>query len=62
MSKHKVPKQVLDKAKLITGKRSRLVVDHILKHGSITTEDLENYGYKHPPARHPRCSRTGFAA
>jgi len=49
MSKHKVPKQVLDKAKLITGKRSRLVVDHILKHGSITTEDLENYGYKHPP-------------
>jgi len=35
--------------KMITGKRARVVVDHILKHGSITTENLENYGYKHPP-------------
>lgn len=49
MSKRKVPNQILEKAKMITGKRSRVVVDHIRKHGSITTEDLENYGYKHPP-------------
>ncbi len=34
---------------MITGKRARVVVDHILEHGSITTEDLERYGYKHPP-------------
>lgn len=49
MSKLKFPKEILDKAKTITGKRARIVVDHILKHGSITTEDLEAYGYKHPP-------------
>jgi hypothetical protein len=49
MSKSKVSPAVLKKAKTITGKRARVVVDHILKHGSITTEDLENYGYKHPP-------------
>jgi len=49
MSKRKIPKEILAKAEMITGKRSRVVVDHILKHGSITTEDLENYGYKHPP-------------
>jgi hypothetical protein len=34
----------------VTGKRARIVVDHILKHGSITTDDLkEKYGYDHPP-------------
>ena len=32
------------------GKRSRVVIDHILEHSFITTEDLEGkYGYKHPP-------------
>jgi len=25
------------------------VIDHILKHGQITTEDLKNLGYDHPP-------------
>ena len=49
MNKPNFRKAILEKAKMITGKRSRVVVDHILKHGSITTEDLENYGYKHPP-------------
>jgi hypothetical protein len=49
MSEPKFPKEILEKAKMVTGKRSRVVVDHILQHGSITTEDLENYGYKHPP-------------
>ncbi|MDX1991771.1 MAG: hypothetical protein SF029_05255 [bacterium] len=34
----------------IKGKRARVVIDHILEHGFITTEDLEKtYGYKHPP-------------
>gem|GEM_PF-2943398 len=34
----------------VTGKRARIVVDHILRHGSITTDDLkEKYGYDHPP-------------
>lgn len=34
----------------VTGKRARIVVEHILKHGSVTTDDLkEQYGYDHPP-------------
>ena len=33
----------------ITNKRARIVIEHILEHGQITTEDLLNYGYKHAP-------------
>lgn len=34
----------------VTGKRPRTVIDHILKNGYITTEELKNtYGYNHPP-------------
>ncbi len=34
----------------IANKRPRIVAQHILEHGSITTEELENlYGYKHAP-------------
>ncbi len=34
----------------VTGKRAKTVIEHILKHGFITTEDLKNlYGYDHPP-------------
>lgn len=34
----------------ITKKRARTVIEHILAHGSITTEDLKSkYGYDHPP-------------
>src|SRR3989304_5683934 len=34
----------------ITNKRARVVIQHILKRGFITTEDLEKkYGYNHPP-------------
>jgi hypothetical protein len=41
---------IIEKAKSITGKRARIVVDHILRHGTITTEELkELYGYDHPP-------------
>ena len=49
MNTPKISPQILAKVALISGKRSRIVVEHIVVHGSITTEDLENYGYKHPP-------------
>lgn len=49
MTKSRVPREILRKVRLVTGKRSRVVVEHILKYGSVTTEDIENYGYKHPP-------------
>lgn len=46
----KLPKTFLKRLKTVKGKRSRTVVDHILKYGHITTEDLKDtYGYDHPP-------------
>jgi len=33
----------------VTAKRPRQVIDHILEHGQVTTEDLSNMGYEHPP-------------
>ena len=34
----------------ITNKRARIVIEHILANGFITTEELEKkYGYNHPP-------------
>ncbi|NOZ06169.1 MAG: HNH endonuclease [Chloroflexi bacterium] len=50
MNLPKPPKALTEKIESVTGKRARIVVDHILKHGFITTEDLEKtYGYSHPP-------------
>ena len=46
----KLSKKTLDKLNAVTAKRPRTVIQHILKHGYITTEELENlYGYKHAP-------------
>jgi hypothetical protein len=48
--KSKIPKALLDRIKRITAKRPRTVLEHIVKHGFITTEDLkQTYGYNHPP-------------
>jgi 5-methylcytosine-specific restriction endonuclease McrA len=44
------PPEFLAKLAKVTGQRSRIVVDHILANGFITTEDLKVvYGYNHPP-------------
>ena len=44
------PKEFLEYIQSITNKRAKIVIDHILAHGFITTEDLEKtYGYNHPP-------------
>ena len=40
-------KQLLEK---ISNKRARIVIEHILENGFVTTEQLEKqYGYNHPP-------------
>ncbi|EHT2878585.1 hypothetical protein AOS92_001005 [Enterococcus faecalis] len=39
-------KQVVDSK---GSKRAKLIVDYIIKNGSITTSELENLGYSHPP-------------
>lgn len=44
------PKEFLDLLESVTAKRPRTVIQHILKHGFITSEELKNtYGYNHPP-------------
>lgn len=44
------PKEFLALCKSVTAKRPKTVIDHILTHGQVTTEELkEKYGYNHPP-------------
>ena len=46
----KISKTDLKRLLGITDKRPATVIKHILEHGSISTEELEEiYGYKHPP-------------
>ena len=43
-------KEFLDLLNSVTEKRPKTVIQHILKNGYITTEELkEQYGYNHPP-------------
>jgi hypothetical protein len=49
-----LPDWFIEKVKAVTARRAKTVIDHILKHGHVTTEELKNiYGYNHPP-RAPR--------
>jgi len=46
----KLPPAFLKLCKAVKAKRPRTVIAHILKHGSITTQELKDkYGYNHPP-------------
>ncbi len=50
MSNKKYPPDFLKLLRSVKGKRPKTVIEHILKHGKITTEELkEVYGYNHPP-------------
>lgn len=50
MSKPQLPADFVKLCKSVTAKRPKTVIDHILKHSFITTEELKNkYGYNHPP-------------
>ncbi len=45
-----LPKEFLDLLESVTAKRPKTVIQHILKHGFITSEELKDiYGYNHPP-------------
>jgi len=47
--KRELPKAFLARLKAVTAKRPKMVIQHILKHGFVTTEDLKNLGYEHAP-------------
>ncbi len=50
MSAKDYPANFVELLQSITAKRPKTVIDHILQHGQITTEELKNlYGYNHPP-------------
>lgn len=45
-----LPPEFIEFLHSIQSKRPRTVIEHILKHGYITTEELKTlYGYNHPP-------------
>jgi hypothetical protein len=46
----KFSKLFIEKARAVAAKRPKTVIDHILAHGQITTDELKViYGYNHPP-------------
>lgn len=47
--KKNISKQFLEKLNSITAKRPKTVIQHIIDHGSVTTEELKNLGYEHAP-------------
>jgi len=50
MSDKRIPQEILRILRSVTAKRPRTVIEHIIEHGFITTEELkEQYGYNHPP-------------
>lgn len=45
-----LPRALARRIATVHAKRPRTVLDHILKHGHVTTEELQElYGYEHPP-------------
>ena len=50
MPNQSVDPRILALCEKVTAKRPRTVLDHIIEHGSITTEERQSlYGYDHPP-------------
>jgi hypothetical protein len=50
MTQAQFPSEFLEFLSQIKGKRPKTVIDHILEHGFITTQELKDlYGYHHPP-------------
>ncbi len=45
-----VERKLVERIKAVKNKRARLLLEHILAHGQVTTDELRDlYGYEHPP-------------
>lgn len=49
METNPLPAELVQRLQSVKNKRARVVIDHIVEHGFITTRDLQKYGYNHPP-------------
>jgi len=56
----KLPPEFAARIRTVTNKRARLVLDSIAKYGSITTEELQEIGYVHPPRARMDAIDLGF--
>jgi hypothetical protein len=55
-----LPKEVLKRIAGITNKRARFVLDSIVKKGIVTTEEINQAGYEHPPRAARDVRELGF--
>ena len=45
-----VDPRIVEVAQMVTDKRPRTVIDHLIQHGTVNSEELQElYGYTHPP-------------
>jgi hypothetical protein len=49
MANSVVDPSILELCAKVTAKRARAVIDHILQYGGVTTDELQDMGYTHPP-------------
>lgn len=56
----RLPREILKRISEVTNKRARLVLDSIAQRGAITTEELKNAGYDHPPRAARDVRELGF--
>jgi hypothetical protein len=56
-----IPAKLLRRIKLVTNKRARFVLDAIARNGIVSTIDLKNAGYDHPPRAVMDAKDLGFA-
>jgi hypothetical protein len=55
-----LPDEFVARIQAVTNKRARIVLDRIAKNGSITTEELKELGYDHPPRARMDAIDLGF--
>ncbi|MFY9265635.1 MAG: HNH endonuclease signature motif containing protein [Solirubrobacterales bacterium] len=61
MASPEVPKAILDRIPLVTNKRARRLLELMVEHGEVTTEQLTSeYGYNHPPRAKKDATDLGF--
>ena len=50
MRRKELPPEFLEALEAVQQRRPRIIIDHLLEHGQITTEEIRDlYGYSHPP-------------